>query len=265
MKLRRLALTSSLGLIALAGAAFVAMRIVAPPDVLWRLRVVEAKLDGDLGEIPFANLIAWLRPSSPVYLAPVAENPNLNVSVRNGLTSPDEVAQGRILYLRHCGQCHGEGGHGNSGPNLLGPVSNKSDWSFFSTAKWGRAGTSMQAQPTSELQIWQIHAYLRNEALALGQPESRGGKSAPRPVVEVSMQRIAQTDKTPGQWLTYAGNYAGHRHSLLSQVSKSNVRNLRLAWVAQLRQVDRELEASPIVADGAMFVSESRDGVVALD
>jgi alcohol dehydrogenase (cytochrome c) len=266
MKLRRLALTSTLGLIALAGIAFVAVLLLAPPELQWRLLVVEAKLRGDLGEIPLRNLIAWLVPGSPVYLAGVAENPNLHASIKNMLVKPDDAAQGRALYLRHCGQCHGESGHGNSAPNLLSPVSNKSDWSFFSTVKWGRVGTSMQAQPLTESQIWQVHAYLRNEALAsFGRPIAGHGKAAARPMVDVEMQRIVETDKMPGQWLTYAGNYAGHRHSLLPQLTKNNVSNLRLAWVAQLRQFDRELQVSPIVADGVMFVSESRDGVVALD
>jgi alcohol dehydrogenase (cytochrome c) len=265
MKLRRLLLTSSVVLVALAGAAFLSARLAAPPELQWRLRVVEAKIRGNLAEIPFRNLITWLAPGSPVYLTTVAENSNLDFSIKNGLTTPDDAAQGRELYLRHCGQCHGEGGRGNVGPNLLGPVSNKSDWSFFSTAKWGKAGTSMQAQPVSDSQIWQIHHYLRIEALAaFGQPKGRSAKIA-RPVVEVEMRRIVETDKTPGQWLTYAGNYAGHRHSLLPQLTKSNVRNLRLSWVAQLRQIDRELQVSPVVADGVMFVSESRDGVVALD
>jgi alcohol dehydrogenase (cytochrome c) len=265
MKLRRLSLRLSLGLIALAaGVAYMAARFLAPPELRWRVRVVEAKARGDLGEIPLRNLIAWLAPHSPVYLGEVADNPNLHVSIRNGLTKFSDAAQGKVLYLRQCGQCHGESGHGNIGPNLLSPVSNKSDWSFFSTAKWGRAGTSMRAQPLSESQIWQIHAYLRSEVLAAsGQPDARGKPA--RPVVDVDMRRIVETDKTPGQWLTYAGNYAGHRHSLLAQVTRRNVRDLRLAWVAQLRQVDRELQVSPIVADGVMFVTESRDGVVALD
>jgi hypothetical protein len=69
MKLRRLALASSLGLIALAGVAFVAVRFFAPPELQWRVRVVEAKVRGDLGEIPLRDLIAWLAPGSPVYLA----------------------------------------------------------------------------------------------------------------------------------------------------------------------------------------------------
>lgn len=265
MKLRRYFLASGLGLILLAVVAYAAARSFAPSELRWRLRVVEAKVRGDLKEIPLRNLIAWLAPGSPVYLADIAENPNLHVSIKNLLTTAEDSAQGKILYLRQCGQCHGVGGHGESGPNLLSSVSTKSDWSFFSTAKWGRAGTSMQAQPLSEGEIWKVHAYLRKEALgALARPVPGGAKTA-RPVVEVDMRQIVETDKTPGQWLTYAGNYSGHRHSPLSKVTKGNVASLRLAWVAQLRQIDRDLEVSPIVANGTMFVSESRDGVVALD
>lgn len=263
---RRVALASTLALLVLAIIGVVVARFFAPPELLWRFQVVEAKLRGDLREIPLRNLIGWLAPRSAVYLAPLAENPNPHAGINNGFTKPEDVTAGKILYLRRCGQCHGDSGHGNSGPNLLTPVSNKSDWSFFSTAKWGRAGTSMQAQPVSDVQIWQIHAYLRKEALAIfGQPIAGGNKSAARAAVDVDPQAIIQTDKNPGQWLTYAGNYAGHRHSPLAQLTKSNVGNLRLAWDAQLPQVDRELEVSPIVADGVMFVSESREGVVALD
>ncbi|HTG04545.1 MAG TPA: PQQ-dependent dehydrogenase, methanol/ethanol family [Bradyrhizobium sp.] len=265
MKRPRLALGLSLGLIALAGVAFVALLFVGPPELQWRLQVVEAKVRGDLKEIPLHNLIVWLAPHSPVYLAEVAKNPNPHLSIKNILITSEDAAQGKDLYLRHCGQCHGEGGHGNSGPNLLDVVSTKSDWSFFSTAKWGRAGTSMPAQPLSESQIWQVHAYLRRDALAaVGRRRSGDRKSAAH-AVDVNLQSIIETDSKPGQWLTYAGNYSGHRHSLLRQVTKSNVRNLRLAWVAQLRQVDRELQVSPIVAGGVMYVTESREGVVALD
>ena len=269
MTLRRLALRSGLGLVGFAGItfiAFVAVRLFAPPEVQWRLRVLEAKARGDLGEIPLRNLIVWLEPGSPVFLSSVADNPNLHVSIRNILLKSDEATQGKALYTKYCGQCHGDGGHGSMGPNLLSPVANKSDWSFFSTVKWGKPGTSMRAQPLTDTQIWQTHAYLRDETLAAsGQPNTRVRKAAAAPVVDVDIRRIAETDRTPGQWLTYAGNYAGHRHSPLSQLTKRNVGNLRLAWVAQLRQIDRELQASPIAADGVMFVSESHDGVVALD
>jgi alcohol dehydrogenase (cytochrome c) len=263
VKLRKVVIAFSIGAIALAAVAFTVARFFAPPEWQWRVRVVEAKVRGDLPEIPLLNLITWLVPSSPTYLAGVAANTNLHLSVKNVLVSREDIAHGKALYLRQCGPCHGESGHGNTGPNLLGVVSNKSDWAFFSTAKWGRPGTSMQAQPMSDAEIWQVHAYLRNEELAALRSANASGRT--RPVVEVAMRQILDTDKSPGQWLTYAGNFSGRRHSLLTQVTRRNVGSLRLAWVAQLRQVDRDLETSPIVANGTMFVTESREGVVALD
>ena len=57
-------------LLAIAGA--VSTRFLAAADTEWRMRVVEAKLGGRLAEIPLLNLLAWLAPKSPVYLAALA-------------------------------------------------------------------------------------------------------------------------------------------------------------------------------------------------
>src|SRR5579862_32947 len=261
MTFRRFLLTSALMALVLVVAGMLVARSFAPPELRWRIQVLEAKLRGNLSEIPLRNLVAWLAPNSPIYLEPLVENPNPYAAIKNGFTKPEDADAGKLLYFKNCSECHGVNGHGNSGPSLVDAVASKSDWLFFSTAKWGRAGTAMQAQPLSDTQIWQIHAYLREEVVA----RVDDGKSSARPAVNIGAPMIADTDKTPGEWLTYAGNYAGHRHSLLTQLTKSNVASLRLAWTAQLPQVDRELETSPIVANGVMFVSESKGGVVALD
>jgi len=102
MNHRRLALASSLGLILLSGVAFVVARFVAPPEVQWRLQVVEAKVRGDLREIPLRNLVAWLAPGSPVYLARVAEDPNPHRSIKNVLIKSDDAMQGKpAVITRH--------------------------------------------------------------------------------------------------------------------------------------------------------------------
>ena len=264
MNRRRIALTVIFGLLLLIVAGFIALRRLAPPDMQWRLQVLEAKASGRLSEIPLRSLLTWLAPGSPVYLAPLAQTPNVHMAIKNGFTGPGDVDQGRTIYLRQCGPCHGDTGHGNTGPNLLSTLSTKSDWAFFSTAKWGRAGTSMPAQPLSDVQIWQVHAFLRSEALSAAGQAAVTSKSVAA-AVDVTEQLIGDSDTHPGQWLTYAGNYAGHRHSPLAQITKANVGTLRLAWVAQLRQVDRELQASPLVVGSSMYVTESREGVVALD
>jgi alcohol dehydrogenase (cytochrome c) len=266
MTTRRCAIAMLVALPLLAIAGFVAARSFAPPEFVWRLEVLAAKARGDLKQIPLFNLLAWLAPGSPVYLAKLAESSNPHAAIRNSLVGSEDAKQGQIAYSKYCGQCHGDGGRGNSGPNLVDAVTIKTDWSFFSAAKWGLTGTSMPAQPLSDTQIWQVHAYLRNEALAaLGHPGMDGKNFSVRAAVFVEPQEIVDSDKLSAQWLTYAGNYFGHRHSPLSEITKGNVRLLRVAWVAQLRQRDTWVQASPIVADGVMYVTESREGVVALD
>jgi alcohol dehydrogenase (cytochrome c) len=120
----------------------------------------------------------------------------------------------------------------------------------------------MAAQPLEDRQIWETHAYLKQ--LALENPGA-GAATAPPRQISVDAASILTSSRRPSEWLTYAGNYAGHRHSTLSGISKRNVRDLRVAWVAQLRSAQEFLEASSIVASGVLFTSESPEGVVALD
>jgi alcohol dehydrogenase (cytochrome c) len=260
---RRVILLSLIAPVAVVAAAVTVARPYLPFEARWRLDVLSARAQGSLRDIPLTDLFKWIAPGSPVYLQAVAENPNPHVSIKNRMTSPDDITRGKDLYVRTCHQCHGEGGRGESGPDLVFAVSSKSDWEFFSVAKYGREGTSMPAQPLSEADIWRVHAYVRNEGLLSEQAE--GANTTGLPSVNVTPQAIVDADATPDAWLTYAGNYSGHRHSTLTQVSKSNVGSLGLAWVAQLAQVDRELQVSPIVVGNVMYVTQSREGVLALD
>jgi alcohol dehydrogenase (cytochrome c) len=64
-------------------------------------------------------------------------------------------------------------------------------------------------------------------------------------------------------WLSYNGDYSGHRYSLLSQINLQNVEQLRAEWVFHSRSSDR-LEVTPVVVNGTMFVTSAND-VFALD
>ncbi len=69
---------------------------------------------------------------------------------------------------------------------------------------------------------------------------------------------------SPGDnWLTYAGDYAGHRHSPLTQITTANVASLTSAWVYHLDGATH-LESTPLVDDGIMYVTNSNE-VHALD
>jgi quinohemoprotein ethanol dehydrogenase len=66
--------------------------------------------------------------------------------------------------------------------------------------------------------------------------------------------KLMNADKTPGEWLSYGRNYAEDRYSALTQINKSNIKNLGLAWSLVL-WTNRGVEATPIVVDGIMYVT----------
>jgi alcohol dehydrogenase (cytochrome c) len=70
---------------------------------------------------------------------------------------------------------------------------------------------------------------------------------------QVPYERIINAQKEPGNWLTYSGNYAGHRFSPLAQVTPANVAGLRVKWAYQFE--NPRTEVSPLVVDGVMFVT----------
>jgi alcohol dehydrogenase (cytochrome c) len=82
---------------------------------------------------------------------------------------------------------------------------------------------------------------------------------------QVTYDRIvAATASEPGSWLTYSGNYAGHRYSPLKQIDRGNVPRLKLAWMYQTNDLN-QFETTPLVADGVMYISEPPSQAAALD
>jgi alcohol dehydrogenase (cytochrome c) len=83
-------------------------------------------------------------------------------------------------------------------------------------------------------------------------------------VAQVPYERIVQAGSEPNSWLTYSGNYSSHRFSKLDEINSENVAQLKVAWVYQMRRAGL-VEATPLVADGVMYVTEPPSTVTALD
>jgi alcohol dehydrogenase (cytochrome c) len=81
---------------------------------------------------------------------------------------------------------------------------------------------------------------------------------------QVPYGRLVNAVKEPGNWLTYNGTYNGQRHSPLTQLTTANVAQLQPAWVYQVRG-EGQVETSPVVVDGRMFITEPPTTVTALD
>ncbi|HVV66011.1 MAG TPA: PQQ-binding-like beta-propeller repeat protein, partial [Rhizomicrobium sp.] len=74
--------------------------------------------------------------------------------------------------------------------------------------------------------------------------------------------RIA--NQTDGEWLSNGRTYSEQRFSPLRRIDTANVKNLGVAWEYRTYSV-RGLEATPIVADGVMYITKSWSIVTALD
>ena len=95
-------------------------------------------------------------------------------------------------------------------------------------------------------------------------------------VSAVTFEQILRADEMAQNWLTYSGTVAGRRHSLLTQITPSNVKDLELAWIWQGRQfawlgapdpgsAEGKFEATPLVVDGALYTVQAPNDVIALD
>ena len=88
--------------------------------------------------------------------------------------------------------------------------------------------------------------------------------AAASPAAPVDGARIQAADREPGNWMSHGRSYDEQRYSPLAKIDQANVGQLGLAWTYKL-DVDRGVEATPIVVDGVMFTTGAYSIVYALD
>jgi len=80
----------------------------------------------------------------------------------------------------------------------------------------------------------------------------------------VTYERLLHADDEPQNWLMSGGNYQAWRYSPLKQINTANVGTLKAAWIYQPAQSGQQ-EASAVVVNGIMYITEAPSGVTALD
>ena len=115
--------------------------------------------------------------------------------------------------------------------------------------------------PSSQLRLGSL-------ALALALLVTVSGCQATSP-------RTAAPEPPDSEWPTYGGTYASARYSPLAQITRDNVRQLRVAW--RWRSPDHDImertpgletfvnEATPLMIRGVLYVSTSLSQVAAID
>jgi alcohol dehydrogenase (cytochrome c) len=85
---------------------------------------------------------------------------------------------------------------------------------------------------------------------------------------QVTFDRILKTNAEPQNWLTYSGSLNGQRHSLLTNITPANVKNLQLEWVLQSRapsEVGSKYESTSLVVEGVMYTVQPPNVIIAVD
>jgi alcohol dehydrogenase (cytochrome c) len=79
---------------------------------------------------------------------------------------------------------------------------------------------------------------------------------APAVAAEVTVDRLVNADKEPGNWLMNHRTYDAQRYSLLDQINKANVNHLKLVYAVAIggESVNENLEATPLAEDGFLYV-----------
>jgi len=68
----------------------------------------------------------------------------------------------------------------------------------------------------------------------------------------------------PGEWALHGGDYGEQRYSALKQINADNVKDLGLAWSAELTERG-QWQSTPIVVDGRMYITTPWSKVYAFD
>jgi alcohol dehydrogenase (cytochrome c) len=82
---------------------------------------------------------------------------------------------------------------------------------------------------------------------------------------QIPFERLVKSDSEPANWLSYGGNYYDQRFSGLKQLTPQNVAGLKMVWAYQPTRPAGNVETSPVIVDGVMYVTEPPSTVTALD
>jgi alcohol dehydrogenase (cytochrome c) len=94
----------------------------------------------------------------------------------------------------------------------------------------------------------------------------------PARAADMTTERALNPQREPQNWILHHGNYQGHRFSLLKDINTDTVKDLKPVFTVALsgfqsggRYAFGNLEATPIVEDGIMYVPDGWGSVYAID
>lgn len=106
--------------------------------------------------------------------------------------------------------------------------------------------------------------FILSQALAQSPAQPPGKAPAKSPIESwTTITEDMMRKPSPNDWLMWRGNYASWGYSPLTQINKTNVKNLRVAWTWSMNSGVTESE--PLVHNGILFITNSGDKIQALN
>jgi alcohol dehydrogenase (cytochrome c) len=94
----------------------------------------------------------------------------------------------------------------------------------------------------------------------------------PAKAADMTFERALNADQEPQNWILHHQNYQGHRFSRLKEITTANAKDLKVAFIVGLggleagaKHANGNLEATPLVDGGVMYVTDGWGSVYAID
>jgi len=192
-----------------------------------------------------------------------------------------ETAAGQKTFETRCAPCHGATGNGgDTGPAIASRLSSRDDQALATFIRAGVPARGMPPQPIADPDMADLLKYLRvlqrraadtpaPRLIQIGTPDGRtlDGSLIAEGFDDLQLRtaddRVHLLRRSGARfrevtsdtdWPTYNGGAGGNRFTTLSQIDKTNVDRLSVAWMFTLKDAG-QLQVTPVVAGGIMYVA----------
>ena len=192
-----------------------------------------------------------------------------------------DAAPGRTTFETRCAPCHGATGNGgDTGPPIASRLAARDDETLAAFIRSGAPARGMPAQTIPDADMADLLKYLRVlQQRAADAPAARrigiqltDGRAIDGQVIAEGFDdlQLRTADEhvhllrrsggayrevtSDNDWPLYNGGPGGNRYTTLTQIDKTNVARLGVAWMFTLKDAG-QLQVTPVVANGIMYVA----------
>jgi alcohol dehydrogenase (cytochrome c) len=195
-------------------------------------------------------------------------------------SGPASRNTGREIFIARCAGCHGTSGNGGEfAPGITNRILLRTDDELATLLHEGVPASGMPAFPDIDGDdraslIGFLRTLRRDGPIQRAKVTLIDGARLDGMILNRSAEDMQLLDGTQRlhllrssgkhgfrevtsqmDWANYDGGTLGNRYSPAQQINVGNVKNLQARWIFQIKSAPRELQGTPVVAGGVMYVT----------